>query len=215
MASSAARPVSRKSLRQAHDFERGINLEQQRLVFPVQKMRIHAHAERRMFGAGCDIARQRRGVCSGSTEGAPSGVSGKRSGGRPVMRIPAWPLWRMFMPMSKAVICSTIRAFSSGPPSMARTPGILAASSRVSCAASASLLQTMTSQSSGASVVEQLGGNIVEGGDHAHFFGHKFGGLLRGGTLPYAEGARGASADAGRQRNCGVDEDAARRSWQV
>ena len=44
------------------------------------------------------------------------------------MRMPEWPLWRIFRPISSAVICSTMRAFSSLPPSMARTPGIFAAS---------------------------------------------------------------------------------------
>ena len=46
------------------------------------------------------------------------------------MRIPEWPLCRMFSPISSAVICSRMRAFSSLPPSIARTPGIFAASSR-------------------------------------------------------------------------------------
>ena len=127
------------------------------------------------------------------------------------MRIPAWPLWRMFMPMSKAVICSTMRAFSSLPPSMRadarnlgrqfagelRGVGIVAANDHVA-----------VERSVGA---EQFGGNVMEGGDHAHFFGHEFGRLLRGGALPHAESARGASANAGRQRHGGVDEDAAVR----
>ena len=44
------------------------------------------------------------------------------------MRMPEWPLCRMLRPISSAVICSRMRAFSSLPPSMARTPGIFAAS---------------------------------------------------------------------------------------
>src|SRR6185369_6781360 len=54
-------------------------------------------------------------------------------------------------PISSAVICSRTRAFSSFPPSMARTPGIFAASVLTVMDASASSLQTMTSQSTGAS----------------------------------------------------------------
>ena len=57
--------------------------------------------------------------------------------------------------------------------------------------------------------VEQFSGYVVEGGDEAHSFGHEFGSLLSGGALPDAESARGASADAGRERDRGVDEDAA------
>src|SRR5258708_5732160 len=65
--------------------------------------------------------------------------------GKPVMRIPLWPLWRIFRPINKAVMLSRIRAFSSLPPSMARTPGIFTASARISCVAFESSLQTMTS----------------------------------------------------------------------
>ncbi len=56
---------------------------------------------------------------------------------------------------------------------------------------------------------EQFGGNVVEGGDHAHSIGHEFGGLLGGGALPDAESARGASADADSQGHGGVNENAA------
>src|SRR5580658_4389089 len=37
--------------------------------------------------------------------------------------------------------------------------------------------------------VEHFGGNVVKGGDHAHFLGHKFGGLLSGRALPDAQSA--------------------------
>ena len=66
------------------------------------------------------------------------------------MRIPAWPLWRMFKPINKAVSDSTRRALSSFPPSMARTPGILPASARAVWPAAGSSLQTITSQSNSA-----------------------------------------------------------------
>jgi hypothetical protein len=113
------------------------------------------------------------------------------------------------MPMSRAVICSTMRAFCSGPPSIGtdagnfccelagelRGVGIVAADDHVAVERSVA--------------VEQFGGHIVEGRNQAHSFGHEFGGLLRGRALPDADGARGASAHAGRERNRGVDEDAA------
>src|ERR1700722_9394729 len=57
--------------------------------------------------------------------------------------------------------------------------------------------------------VEQFGGDVVKCGDHAHTFGDKFGGLLRRGTLPDAESARGASADTRGERHGGVDQNAA------
>src|SRR5205823_14418865 len=41
--------------------------------------------------------------------------------GNPVIRRPEWPLCLMFSPISTTVICSTMRAFSSFPPSKART----------------------------------------------------------------------------------------------
>ena len=46
--------------------------------------------------------------------------------GKPVKRIPKPDgcLYRIFIPMSRAVMSSTIRAFPSGPPSTARRPGI-------------------------------------------------------------------------------------------
>src|SRR5262249_5565246 len=84
----------------------------------------------------------------------PAGAGGQMSydsRGNPVMRIPLCPLWRMLRPMSKAVICSTMRAFSSLPPSRARTPGILRASARTFWRACGSSLQTITSQSTGPS----------------------------------------------------------------
>src|SRR4029077_5783714 len=71
--------------------------------------------------------------------------------GRPVMRMPEWPLRRMLRPISSAVICSRMRAFSSLPPSMARTPGIFAASVLTVFKAAPSSLQTITSQSTTAS----------------------------------------------------------------
>src|SRR5580698_5294767 len=49
----------------------------------------------------------------------------------------------------------------------------------------------------------------MKGRDHADFFRDQFSGLLRGRALPHADGARGASAQAGGKRNGGVDEDAA------
>src|ERR1039457_936008 len=53
---------------------------------------------------------------------------------------------------------------------------------------------------------EQVGGNVVEGGDHADFFGHEFGCLLGRGALPDAKSARGASADADCEGYGSVDE---------
>ena len=44
---------------------------------------------------------------------------------------------------------------------------------------------------------------------HRNSLGHEFGGLLRRRTLPDAESAGGAAANAGRQRHGGVDHDAA------
>src|SRR5208282_2374438 len=73
------------------------------------------------------------------------------AGGKPVMRMPEWPLCRMFSPISSAVICSRMRAFSSLPPSMARTPGIFVARLRTTWLALGSSLHTITSQSTGPS----------------------------------------------------------------
>ena len=53
----------------------------------------------------------------------------------------------MLSPISRAVICSKMRAFSSFPPSMARTPGIFVASNRTALDASGSSLQTRASHS--------------------------------------------------------------------
>ncbi len=47
--------------------------------------------------------------------------------GNPVIRTPLCPLCRMLSPISSAVICSTMRTFSSLPPSIARMRGIFAA----------------------------------------------------------------------------------------
>ena len=62
---------------ETQDFERGINLEQEWLVFPVQEMGIHPDAELRMLGAAV--------ILPGGVEmvvlaqgGTPSAVSGKR-----------------------------------------------------------------------------------------------------------------------------------------
>ena len=49
----------------------------------------------------------------------------------------------------------------------------------------------------------------MERGDDAHSFGREFGSLLRGRTLPDAQGAGGASADAGSERDCGIDQNGA------
>src|SRR5216683_4142272 len=48
--------------------------------------------------------------------------------------------------------------------------------------------------------IQQFGGGIVERGHHRHSLGNQFGGLLRDGALPDAEGTSGAAAHAGRQR---------------
>src|ERR1700747_2672038 len=45
--------------------------------------------------------------------------------------------------------------------------------------------------------VEKLSRQIVKRSRHAHALGHKFGGLLRGRSLPHAKRARGAPAHAG------------------
>ncbi len=124
------------------------------------------------------------------------------------MRIPEWPLCRMLSPISSAVICSTMRAFSSLPPSRARTPGIFAASARTAWLAAGSSLHTMTSQSTAALGVQNISRSIVKGSDHRNALGHKFGGLLGGGALPDAERAGGASADAGGKRDGSIDDDA-------
>jgi len=50
--------------------------------------------------------------------------------GNPVIRIPVCALFLMLRPMSSAVICSTMRAFSSLPPSTGRSPGILVTNPR-------------------------------------------------------------------------------------
>src|SRR6267143_3346561 len=57
----------------------------------------------------------------------------------------------MFSPINSAVSDSTMRAFSSFPPFNARAPGILPTSSKATCLAFSSSLQTSTSQSTGAS----------------------------------------------------------------
>ncbi len=46
-------------------------------------------------------------------------------------------------------------------------------------------------------------------GGHTHALGDEFGGLLRGRALPDAEGARGASADSGGERDRGINQNAA------
>ena len=102
-----------------------------------------------------------------------------------------------------------MRAFSSLPPSMARTPGILAA--RV-----AHFLSGIGIVAADDHVavdwrirIQQFSGDVVKCGDHRDSFGNEFGGLLRGRTLPDAESASGASADAGGERDGGIDHDAA------
>src|ERR1700722_1954842 len=56
---------------------------------------------------------------------------------------------------------------------------------------------------------EHLGGNIVECRDHTYTVRNKFCGLLGGGTLPDADGARGPSAHSDGQGYGGIDENAA------
>src|SRR2546426_11922759 len=68
-------------------------------------------------------------------------------GGRPVMRIPESPLWRMFRPTNSAVMCFRMRAFFHLAPSMARTPGIFAANERTIWSWLASALEQITARS--------------------------------------------------------------------
>ena len=125
------------------------------------------------------------------------------------MRIPACPLWRMFIPMSSAVICSTMRAFSSFPPSIARTPGNF----RCEFARELGRVWIITANNDVAVerlvAIQKLSRNIVKGSDYAHSLGYKFRGLLRRRTLPYAERTRGASSNRRRKRNGRIDKDAA------
>ena len=67
--------------------------------------------------------------------------------GKPVMRMPEWPLRRMLRPISSAVICSRMRAFSSLPPSMAARREFLQPRFSPSSVAAGSSLHTITSQS--------------------------------------------------------------------
>ena len=135
-------------------------------------------------------------------------ISGAR--GSPVIRIPPCPLCRMLRPISSAVICSTMRAFSSLPPSMARTPAIFAASSIATCVAFGSSLHTMTSQSTSFIAVEHFRGNVLECRHDGNSLGNEFRRLLRRRALPDAQGAAGASAHARSQRNGGINQHAAR-----
>src|ERR1035438_10139145 len=56
---------------------------------------------------------------------------------------------------------------------------------------------------------DQVGGNVMEGSDYAYFIGDDLGGLLGGGALPDAKGARGATSDVDCQGHGGVNENAA------
>ncbi len=111
--------------------------------------------------------------------------------------------------MSRAVICSRMRAFSSLPPSMARTPGIFAARERASCSGVGIVAADDDVAVESFVSVQQFSRKVVKRRRHAHSLGHEFGGLLRGRALPDAERARGAAADSGGERDGGVDENAA------
>jgi len=125
------------------------------------------------------------------------------------MRIPAWPLWRMFHADEQcgdllddacvfkfaAVDAAYAGNFCREFAGELRGVGIVAANNDVA-----------VERGIGA---EQVGGNIVEGSDHAYAIGNEFGGLLGGGALPDAKSARGASAHADCQGHSGIDEDAA------
>src|SRR5207344_1557415 len=56
----------------------------------------------------------------------------------------------------------------------------------------------------GSIAIQNLRGSFVEGGHYRNSLGHEFGGLLRRGALPDAEGAGGPATDAGRKRHRGV-----------
>ncbi len=129
--------------------------------------------------------------------------------GRPVMRMPEWPLWRMLRPISSAVICSRMRAFSSLPPSMARTPGIFAASVLTVVGCGGVVAADDHVAIDGSIAAQNVRGSIVERGHHGNTLGHEFGGLLRRRAFPDAESAGGASANAGSQGHRGVNHDAA------
>ena len=116
--------------------------------------------------------------------------------GRPVMRIPEWPLWRMLRPISSAVICSRMRAFSSLPPSMARTPGILRGQSTHDLAGVWIVAAYDHVALDGTVGVQQFRSHVLKSGHDRNSFGYQFGGLLRGGALPDAESAGGAASDA-------------------
>jgi len=92
--------------------------------------------------------------------------------GNPVMRTPPCPLWRMLSPINSAVICSTMRAVSSLPPSIARMRGIFAASSIATCEAAGSSLQTITFAIDILVAVQHIGRHIVERSDHRDTLGH-------------------------------------------
>src|SRR5439155_23481428 len=72
------------------------------------------------------------------------------SSGIPVMRIPApGILYRMLIPIRRAVIASTVRAFESGPASTYRAPAMARTNVATRVFASRSSPQTSTSHSIG------------------------------------------------------------------